>query len=161
MPFSTISNDHMNKGDSAFDQASAFLELNGLKGGSAPYAIMVGYIGLRKGNKAAAAKTFLDKWIKQVEPEEWSTKIMRYMHGDLTDAGLLALAVDNDELTEAHAYVGEMQLLGGMPDLAKVHFNWVKDSGNKTFTEYDFAIAELNRMAEPATKRPIVPKQRN
>ena len=138
---------YLNKGDTAFEQATAFLELNGLKGDSAPYAVLVGYIGLRKSNKAAAAKVFLETWIKQVEPEAWTTKIMRYMHGDLTAAGLLALAVDNGKLTEAHTYIGEMQLFAGTPATAKIHFGWVKENGTKTFSEYTLAIAELNRMA--------------
>ena len=51
---------YMNNGAGASQDASQYLELNGLKGDSAPYTIIVGYLGLRKSGKIVAAKTFSD-----------------------------------------------------------------------------------------------------
>lgn len=126
------------------------LELNGLKSEDAPYAVITGYIGLRKAGKAAGAKAFLDNWIKQVEPTAWTTNTLKYFHGELTQAQYLAAAKDNDQLTEAHAYIGEMQLLAHTPAQAKIHFDWVASNGNKNFVEYDLALAELDHIANPA-----------
>jgi hypothetical protein len=46
-------------------------------------------------------------------------------------------------------------VVAGTPAPAKVHFNWVKDNGVKSFVEYDLAFAELNR----ATTTPAKPKK--
>ena len=137
---------YLNNGGGAHRDASRYLELNGLKGEYAPYSIIVGYLGLRKSGKIVAADTFLNEWQKQVEATAWTTQIMRLLSGQLTAAQLLALAVDNDKLTEAHAYIGEMQLLASNRDAALLHFQWVKDNGNKDFNEFGLAIAELKRL---------------
>src|SRR5207247_2536280 len=69
---------YMNNGALANKDASQYLELNGLKGDSAPYAVIIGYIGLRKSGKILAAKTFLDTWIKQVDEKAWTTQILNF-----------------------------------------------------------------------------------
>ena len=77
----------------------------------------------------------------------------------MTAAQLLGVADTNDKLTEAHAYIGVIQMIAGTPTPAKVHFEWVKANGNKNFVEYDLAIAELNRKPGTTTKKPL-PKKR-
>ncbi len=146
---------YWNKGDLAYEQANTYLELNGLKnsgGDNAPYAIIIGYLGLRKANKVTGAKAFLETWLSQVKPDDWTTKILSYFNGELTSAQLLGLADTNGKLTEAHTYIGEMQLLAGQRANALMHFKWSKEKGEKTFTEYVLAVAELKRLAAvPAT----------
>jgi tetratricopeptide (TPR) repeat protein len=144
---------YLGDGSAAYDNAIHFLERNGLKGNSAPYSILAGYFGLRKSNKPADAKIFLTTWIRNVSSNSWPGQIMRYLQGDLTEDQLLALAVDKDKLTEAHAYIGEIQLLTGNNSAARTHFSWVKDNGNKTFSEYNLALAELNRLDPPTPVR--------
>lgn len=43
-------------------------------------------------------------------------------------------------------YLGLQQLIANHPDEVRTHFHWVRDHGNKTFTEYRIAIAELKRL---------------
>ena len=137
---------YLNNGDKAYQDAALYLKQNGLKGDFAPYAIIVGYLGLRKSSATPAAKIFLESWLKQVGPDAWTTQILKYFNGQLTADQLLALATDNDKLTEAHAYIAEVQLLENKNTEALVHFKWVRDNGNKTFTEYTLSIAELKRL---------------
>jgi lipoprotein NlpI len=155
---------YLNNGNAAFDQANTYLELNGLKSDDAPYAIITGYLGLRKAGKPAEAKAFLDNWIKQVGPDDWTTKTLKYFNGNLTQAQYLGAAKDNDQLTEAHAYIGEAQMLARTPAQAKIHFNWVVQNGNKNFVEYDLAIAELKNASKavstPTVKRPVTRRGR-
>jgi lipoprotein NlpI len=132
----------------AHQKAAAYLELNGLAGDNAPYAIIVGYLGLLKSGESAKSNEFLSGWVKQVKEDAWTTKIIRYFHGEITAAQLLALATDNDKLTEAHAYIGEIQLINKATDTAKVHFEWVRNNGDKSFFEYTLAIAELKRLSQ-------------
>ncbi|MCW5957601.1 MAG: tetratricopeptide repeat protein [Pyrinomonadaceae bacterium] len=132
--------------DGAFQDASTFLETNGLRGGSPPYAVILGYLSLKKAGKPVEARSFMQNWIKQFDPAAWTTKIMKYLNGEMTSAQLLALATDNDKLTEVHGYIGEMLLIAGDRTNAGLHFKWVRDRGVKTFNEFDLAIAELNRI---------------
>ena len=132
----------------AHQKSVAYLELNGLAGDSAPYAVIVGYLGLLKSGEKIKADEFLSGWLKQVKDDAWTTKIMRYFHGEITAAQLLALATDNDKLTEAQGYIGEIQLINKSPDTAKVHFEWVRANGNKSFFEYTLALAELKRLSQ-------------
>ena len=135
-----------NDGAGAHGDFSRYLQINGPKDDNAPYAIIMGYLGLRKAGMPAEAKAFLDGWLTQVDAEAWSTQILRYFSDQLTAEQLLALANDNDKLTEAHAYIGEMQLLASNRSEALVHFQWVHDNGNQEFPEYDLALAELKRL---------------
>ena len=135
-------------GDAAYQDASRYLELNGLKGAYAPFAVLIGYLGLRETDKNPVAKTFLETWMKQSDPAAWTTQIMHYLHGELTEAQLLALAVDNnDKLTHAHAYIGINQALAGDPKRARHHLQWVEAKGNKTFIEYRLILTQLSRLA--------------
>lgn len=136
---------YINDGEKSYRDTVTYLKRNGLKGEAAPYAIMIGYLGLRKTGKTELADTFLNEWLKLLKPGAWSTQILRYFDGQMTAEELLALATDNDMQTEAHAYIGEILLSENKRAEAFEHFNWVKQNGNKTFIEYNFSIEELKR----------------
>lgn len=136
---------YLNDGAGAHRDAERFLELNGLDGNDGPYGVIVGYLGLRKSQKTVSASAFVNFWLKQVKADTWTTQILRYFAGQLTAEQLLATAVDNDELTEAHAYIGEMKLFTGDRRSAAEHFRWVELNGNRDFSEYVLATEELER----------------
>jgi len=151
---SAWANLYANDGNEAYADADRFLKAKGATADpGGPYAVLVGYLGLRKNDKADEAKNFLDGWIRQSNPGAWTTKIMHYFYGDVTEQQLLELAVDNDKLTEAHTYIAAMQLLNGKTSEARDHFNWVKANGNKEFSEYVLAIAELKRLDPTLIKK--------
>jgi len=134
-----------NEGENAYRDTVTYLKRNGLKGETAPYGIMIGYIALRKTGKTELADTFLKDWLKLLKPGAWSTQILKYFDGQMTADELLALATDNDTQTEAHAYIGEIFLSENKRAEAFEHFNWVKQNGNKTFVEYIISLEELKR----------------
>jgi lipoprotein NlpI len=138
----------LNDGAGAYEDAKYYLHLNPLYTDSADYAIIFGYLGLMKSNQTASAKTFLEDWLREFNPnyKKWAVQILKFLSGKLTDAQLLALAVDNDKLTEAHTYIGEVQLFANDRSNAVLHFQWVKANGNKDFTEYTLALIELKRL---------------
>ena len=131
--------------ENAYRDTVVYMKRNGLKGEEAPYGIMIGYLALRKDGDAARADAFLKSWLKVVKPADWSTQVLKYFDGQMNSDELLALATDNDKQTEAHAYIGEVLLAEGKRGEAFEHFNWVKNSGNKTFVEYTISMAELTR----------------
>jgi len=120
--------------------------LNDPRGDNAPYAIIIGYLGLRKAKTIEEAKAFGNNWLTQVDVEAWSTEIMRFLSSQLSAEQPLNLAVDKDMLTEAHAYIGEMELISANRPGATLHFQWVRDNGNRDFPEYKLALGELKRL---------------
>lgn len=136
---------YKNDGENAYRDIVVYLKRSGIKGDAAPYGIMIGYLGLRKIGDTARADTFLKGWLKLLKPGDWSTQILKYFDGQMTADELLALADDNDKQTEAHAYIGEILLSENKKAEAFEHFRWVKNSGNKTFVEYQISLEELKR----------------
>jgi hypothetical protein len=68
------------------------------------------------------------------------------MRGEIAADALLSRAGNNDERTEAHAYIGVKAALNGRADEARQHLQWVKDRGSRHYVEYDMAIADLKRL---------------
>ena len=134
---------YKNDNESAYRDTVIYLKRNGIKGDAAPYGIMIGYLGLRKIGDTTRADTFLKGWLKLLKPGDWSTQVLKYFAGQMTADELLALAIDNDKQTEAHAYIGEILLSENKKAEAFEHFNWVKNHGNKTFVEYHISLQEL------------------
>lgn len=131
--------------DKAYADSAHSLELNGSKDDWGPYSIIDGYLSLRKRGKTLDADQFVKKWLKMVKPSDWTTQILKYFAGQLTSKQLLVLAVDNGKLTQAHTYIGEIQLLLKDKTNAVRDFNWVKANGARTYFEYALSLAELER----------------
>ena len=141
-----------NDGLAAFRDADRYIELQVPSDKNYRYAILAGYVGRRKAKLHREADTFLLDKLKTITSDDWPTSVLRYVHGDLPAQKLLQLATDDDKLTEAHTYIGEMLLFEGKKLDALSHFKWVKNRGNRLFVEFDLAVAELNRLApEPAS----------
>lgn len=137
----------INDGDGAYLDAATFLKSNGTKDDLGQYAVIVGYLGLRKAGKKPAATEFLKTWGKNSASATWMFKIFAFLDGRLTADEFIKFADNNDNLTEAHAYVGEVLLLNSQIEAARLHFEWVRDNGNRDFTEYKLSMAELKRMS--------------
>ena len=136
---------YANDGKAASADAQKLLQTD-LSENQRPYVLIAGYLGLRKQNKVAEASAFLRVALKQPNDISWPTQVMRFLLADLPEKQLIQLATDNDKATEARAYIGMMKILTGDSSSATLHFEWVKANGNKTFAEYDLALAELSRM---------------
>lgn len=86
-----------------------------------------------------------------VEHGSWTEKVLDYFQGTRSGDLFLAQAKDNDQRTEAHAYIGFHEALAGRSDSAPTHLRWVREHGTKSFSEYGMAVAELKRLEKPAT----------
>jgi len=141
----TWTNLYANDGKAAYEDAVHFLQLNGSKKGF-EYIVLAGYLGVRKIGKTNDAKTFLTKWISQGDSTSWSLNLMKYFDGVITRDQLLTLSTDNKKLTESRTYIGELLLLESKTSDAVEQFKWVTSNGEKSFTEYELAKAELKRI---------------
>lgn len=76
----------------------------------------------------------------------WPFPVVRYLRREIKSEEVLAQAVNNDQRTEAYAYVGLDLLLSGFLHEAMDHFHWVAQYGNQSYFEYDLARVEIGRV---------------
>jgi len=134
------------RNDVAARDASAFLSAAGWLGTYAPYAAFVGAIAHQRLNQEAEAAALLAAAEKAVPQKSWQATVARYLQGQLSAEALLDRADDEAERTEARTYAGLRALLAGRTDDARRHFEWVKERGDRNYTEYCMALAELKRL---------------
>lgn len=91
-------------------------------------------------------KELLDRALQR-SSKDWPYPILQYLNDQITQEKLEDLAVDNDKMTEAKAYIGLRSYIDGNRDEANKYFNWVIQNGNKEFIEYDFARLILDSKA--------------
>jgi tetratricopeptide (TPR) repeat protein len=78
-----------------------------------------------------------------LKDDKWPAPCVDYLAGKLSDQELLATD-DNDKQTEARAYIGFKQV-AAKNNAGLEHLKWVRDNGNRYYTETDQAIAYLLR----------------
>jgi len=122
------------------------LDLQGWKGDFSLYAVILGNLSARQAGDQAAAKTFLDDAATRCDASVWPYPVVKFLRGELDEAGLLALSVDVDKKTETRCYLGLDHALKGRKNEALAHYRWVKEHGTTNFTEYEIAVAELDRL---------------
>jgi tetratricopeptide (TPR) repeat protein len=142
------------RGSLAATDAMTYLRRQGWRDESAAYMALVAHFGYRQAGSADSAAKILAEASAKLDPSEWPYPIIRYLQGATTAPDTLALATDNDKLTEAHAYIGLDLSLKGEPDEALKHLLWVKENGNKNFVEYPLALMEINRIESTGKKQP-------
>jgi tetratricopeptide (TPR) repeat protein len=87
--------------------------------------------------------------------EGWSKTIGQYLLGLISEAEFLARAEKGQagelkgQRCEAWYYIGAIQFLAGETTKAAESFKRSIETGERTFTEYELAAAELKRMGQP------------
>jgi general secretion pathway protein E len=148
--FSTAeANLNLGRGDVAAQAAGKYIELQSWSDSNAPYAALMSYFGNRKAGRDEEAKRVLTEAVARTDAKSWPASIIKYLRDDLKEKDLLALATDNDRMTEARAYVGMALALEKRHDAARAHLEWVVKNGNRDFIEYTLAKAELKRITSP------------
>lgn len=141
------------QGTEAALDAQTYLKLKGWHEESSPYVTLIAYFGYRQANQNEdAIKILADA--KKLKTSEWAYQIIRYLRQEISEQQLLTLATDKDKMTEAQTYIGLNLSLFNKQNDAIAHFQWVKENGNQDFTEYELALAELERIiknAQPKT----------
>ena len=141
------------RGSQAATDAMAFIKIRGWQDNSAPYAAMAAYLGYRMDKMNAEAAKLLAEIAAKADANEWPFPVIKYMKREINDQQLISSAKDNDQLTEAHAYIGMDLSLNGARDQAITHLQWVKEKGNQALVEYAMACGELKRAEKNAKTR--------
>ena len=111
-----------------------------------PYAAIVASIADANRGKTAEAQAVLAEAAGRIDAKQWPGPIIAFLTKNQTKETLLAAAKDNGQQTEAHAYIGIQAAIAGRRDEALEHLGWVRDHGNKDFSEYSLSLATIHRL---------------
>ena len=141
------------RSEEAARDAETGLKLEGWKGKQAPYLALLAHLAYRRGRHPKDAARVVDKALANTA-KTWPYRILKYLHGDVSDADLLHDAADNDQRTEVHAYVGVALWLSGSAEKARKHLDWVREKGNRRFVEYGLAQLVLRHLEDAPPRKP-------
>ncbi|HEX4949033.1 MAG TPA: hypothetical protein VFZ34_20315, partial [Blastocatellia bacterium] len=145
------------QGEVAARTAQDCMQMKNKRDRAAPYIALFEYFGWRVANKEAQAKAALanealTELQLQLNRGQWPLPVVKYLRGEITGEELLKQTSNNDEQTEARAYLGYDLSLRGKKDDAVPHLRWVKEYGNRNFVEHPLAVLELHRIEEAKAK---------
>ena len=66
---------------------------------------MIAIIGYRLVGMEPEAQAIIGQGLKKADPDTWVYQIIRFFGGQISADELLGLAANNDQKTEAHAYI--------------------------------------------------------
>ncbi|MBX9694794.1 MAG: tetratricopeptide repeat protein, partial [Cyanobacteria bacterium] len=117
------------------------------RGSHAPYSVMMCTIADRKLKNDKEANALLTQANRTFASQSWPAPIIQYLSGKLSGGQLeQACGGDVDRLTEMRAYVGLNLSSQGNSVQAIKQLSWVKEYGNRKFSEYRLATTELARL---------------
>ena len=134
------------RGSLAASDALTYLDRQGWHDDHSGYMALVAYFGFRQAKQATAAARMLEAAATKLGAE-WPYQLIGYLQHKTTAQEVLAVATDNEKLTEAHTYIGLELSLNGMRKEALAHLQWVRENGDKSFVEYPLAVTEIRRIA--------------
>ena len=146
----------LRRGTAAALQAQTYLRQRGWDDRSSAYAAINAYFGYRIAKNPSFASQILDLTSKRLDSSVWAYSIIRFLRREISADELLKLADDKDKQTEARAYIGLDLALDGKTAEAMPFYQWVKENGNRNFTEYSLVLAELKRIENPTGSEPVV-----
>ncbi len=141
------------RADKAAEDADAGLKSAGWKNTQAPYLAILAHCARRR-QRADEADRLAAEAMDKAARKGWPQPVLRYLHGDMSAEQLLSAANDNDQRTEAHAYIGVVLWLSGAAEKAREHLVWVRDNGDCDFVEYDLAVLLLSRPEKERKHKP-------
>ena len=145
------------RGDAAVNDALESLNLAGWRAESSSYMVLLAHFGDRLQHREQDASEILNDCASKCDTTAWPYPIIRYLRDELTASTLIDLATNNNKMTEARAYIGmNLSMLGRFKE-ALLHLNWVKENGNRDFSEYNLAVSE-SKYIEALSRAPQGPQ---
>lgn len=131
--------------EQAAEDADAALKKAGRRHPQAPYVAILSHCARRRQHPDEARDAIAETMSKEPK-KSWPESVLRYLHGDMSAEELLRAASDDDQRTEARAYIGAALWVSGAADKVREHLEWVRDRGNPDFIEYGMALMLLHRL---------------
>jgi hypothetical protein len=131
----------------AIADAANYVAQSGWTDTGSPYAMYIAALTYHRRKQPDKAIEVLEEIVAHVPPSSWQASVASFLEGKLAGNALLAKASSPGLLTEAHAYIGIKAHIDGDRASAQQHLEWVRDKGDRSYTEYGLALGELDRMA--------------
>jgi tetratricopeptide (TPR) repeat protein len=139
---------HLGYGSAAALEARNYLNRTRWKGHESPYAGLLAYLGYRQAHRDKEADEMLAEADAHMTSPAWPKNIYRYLRSEITESKLLALASGNNELAEAHAYIGMNLSLAGRTSEAFRHLVWLDENNDKDSVEFANLIDEWSQLRD-------------
>ena len=137
------------------------IEIQGWKGEHVPYAVILGSLAAHASGDQAAANALLGESAGKLDEAAWPCPAIKYLRGEIDEAALLALAVDDENAPRRGASSAWTWQSKARSLRRSASLRWVLEHGNREFFEYGIAAAELERLTGPnALATPAAPVQR-
>jgi membrane associated rhomboid family serine protease/tetratricopeptide (TPR) repeat protein len=127
-------------------ESSQILADEGWKDSVAPQMVILSSICRRQLHQEPQRLILLDHALRELEPSNSQYAIIEYLAGRLTADAVFQKMKDNDQMTEAKAYIALDLLAQGDGTKASPMLIWVKEKGNRAFTEYDLIMGILSKL---------------
>lgn len=118
-----------------------------------PYRVLWAYIVNMKVSKEVAQDQLVQA-LKELNNEQWATKIVEFYLGKATEADVIARLLEdvksqkqlNDRLCEAYFYLGKFNSLNGNKVKASNYFKLALSTNVYEYVEHRYARLELSRL---------------
>ncbi len=120
------------------------IKLQGWQGDRSVYAAIFGYFAAKLTGNTDSANKFLEAAKGKVN-QEWPVSALAYLRGEINEEALLKQADNQDKETEARCYIGLNKLASNENEAAQEQFQWIKEKGNRIYTEYTVGAFEAQR----------------
>lgn len=115
-----------------------------------PYIALLNYVSLRRAGNPAAASALVAEVRLTLPVADWPMPVAFYLHGDLDESALLALATQPDRATLARYYIGMQHWLNGDAAKARELFDVIVATGDRAFLQTKLASDHLQEMSAQA-----------
>jgi tetratricopeptide (TPR) repeat protein len=97
---------------------------------------------------AAGATAVLDHIAEAVDRKSWAASLTEYLQDKISESALMQRASSNGNRTEAHFYPGVRAAIANRREQALGHLRWIKERGERNYSEYSMALDELARLED-------------
>jgi tetratricopeptide (TPR) repeat protein len=101
----------------------------------------------RTGDMAGAAAV-LEHIAEAVDRKSWTASLTDYLQDKISESALIRRAGSNGDRTEAHFYPGVRAAIANRREQALGHLRWIKERGERNYSEYGMALEELARLED-------------
>ena len=100
------------------------------------YPLLIAYFAYLESSEKLNANRTLAYALSNSRDRNWPQPVIAYLAGKIDAAEMISYVTSLSEETEAHTYIGLKLKISGALNTAKLHFDWVIQSGHSSVFEH-------------------------
>ena len=100
------------------------------------YPLLIAYFAYLESSEKLNANRTLAYALSNSRNKDWPQPVIAYLAGKMDSAEMISYVTSLSEETEAHTYIGLKLKMSGALNNAKLHFDWVIQSGDSSVFEH-------------------------